>query len=97
MRIEKNVDAPGTITRRRAPCALQVIKSADTLPDPHKLVGSRLELLLEVLAAQPHNLQTNLIRLSGLMLDNVATIKLCKSISAKFNKPVRDIKNGAIL
>ena len=69
----------------------------NTLPDPHRLVGSRLEPIIKVLAAQPHILQTNLIRLSGLMLDTLATIKLRESSSAKFDKPVLDAKNGTIL
>ena len=96
-RIEKDVDAPGTITRRHDPHALHVINSAETLPNPHKLVGSKLEPIIGVLAAQPHVLQTSLIRLSALILDQLATIKLCEASSETFNKPVRDTKTGAAL
>ena len=67
------------------------------LPDPYKLVGSRLEPIHEVLATQPPSLQTNIIRITRLMLERRDTINLRLTSSAKFTKPVRDPKTEEIL
>ena len=65
-----------------------------TINDPHQLVGSRLEPIIEDLASQPKSLQTTLIEIQHSMLDKLATIKQRMKSSLRFTKPVIDPKTG---
>ena len=66
-------------------------------PDPFKLVGSRLEPIHGILESQPPSLQTNIIRLTKLMLEKLDKINLRISNCTRFHQPVKDPKTGNIL
>ena len=95
-------DAISRRTTRRSPdgqAAGPVITyrpSNANIDDPHQLVGSRLELIIEDLASQPKSLQTTLIEFQHSMLDKLATIKQRKKSSLRFTKPVIDPKTKKV-
>ena len=88
-RVEFVDDAPEEATRAR--------NSAVNLTDPLKLVGSRLEPIHGLLESQPPSLQTNIIRLTKLMLEKLDKINLRVSNCTRFHQPVKDPKTGNIL
>ena len=72
----------------------QTIDTAKDSTDPHQLLGTRLEPIMEVLEAQPEIFQTHIIKSSNLMLDRIAHIKQRRTNSAVFQKPIVDPKHG---
>lgn len=68
----------------------------DIASDPHALLGTRLEPIMEVLASQPEELQTHIISSSNEVLDLHATIKQRTSTNTRFDKPMKDT-SGEVL
>ena len=99
-RSRRDDDAISRRTTRRSPNGqatrpVIIYRSTNAnIDDPHQLVGSRLELIIEDLASQPKRLQTTLIELQHSMLDKLATIKQRKKCSLRLTKPVIDPKTG---
>ena len=88
-RVEFVDDAPEEATRAR--------NSVVDQTDPLKLVGSRLEPIHGLLESQPPSLQTNIIRLTKLMLEKLDKINLRISNCTRFTQPVKNPKTGNIL
>jgi hypothetical protein len=70
--------------------------ATDIATDPHALLGTRLEPIMEVLASQPEELQTHIISSSNEVLDLHATIKQRMSTNTRFDKPMKDT-SGEVL
>jgi len=81
-------------TTRRTGFDPASIDNATKPPDPHQLIGTRLEPIMRDLASQPKKFQTTLIEFQHSMLDKLASIKQRKSSSLRHNKPVIDSKTG---
>ena len=96
-RIEHVDDAREETSRKGAPSTNQVTSPPVDLPDPLKLVGSRLEPIHGLLELQPPSLKTNIIRITKLMLDKLDKINVQISNCKRFNQPVKDPKTGDIL
>ena len=96
-RIKHVDDTRKETSRKGAPSTNQVTSPPVVLPDPLKLVGSRLEHIHGLLESQPPSLQTNIIRLTKLMLEKIDKINLCILNCKSFTQPVKDPKTGEIL
>ena len=96
-RLEFVKDAPEEATRNGASCTLQAPNLVIDQPDPYKPVGSTLELIHAVLVSQPPSLQTNITRLSRLILKLQDKINLSITSSGKLTPPVLDPKAREIL
>ena len=72
------------------------IDNATNPPDPHQLIGTRLEPIMGDLASQPKKFQTTLIEFQHSMLDKLASIKQRKSSYLRHTKPVIDPKTGEV-
>jgi hypothetical protein len=64
------------------------------IDDPHHLIGSRLELIIEDFASQPKILQITIIEFQNLVLDKRVIIRQRRLSSLRFNKPIIDPKTG---
>ena len=98
-RSRTNDGATSRRTTRRSPDGQAagpaiVERSNANIADPHHIVGSRLEPIIEDLASQPKSLQTTIIEFQNSMLDKLVIIKQRKLSSLRFTKPVTDPKTG---
>ena len=93
-RVEHVNDAPGQATRNGASRTQQATNLAVDKSDPFKLVGSRLEPIHGILESQPPSLQTNIIRITKLMLEKLDRINPRISNFDRFTQPVRNPKTG---
>ena len=86
-------------TSRNAPTATSATTAPPTTTptDHHRILGTRLEPIMEVLALQPASLQTHIIAKSNAMLDLLATIKQRGLSHARFMKPLIDAETGDVL
>ena len=96
-RIYNGDDAREETPRNGAPSTSRATSPLVAMPDPLKLVGSRLEPLHGLLESQPPSLTTNIIRQTRLMLEKRDKIILRHSNCAKFSQPVKDPRTGEIL
>ena len=96
-RINQDEDTRKETPWNGAPSTSHATSKPVVQPDPLKLVGSRLESIHGLLESQPHSFQTNIIRLTKLMLEKRDKINLQISNCKKFSQPVKDPKTGEIL
>ena len=64
------------------------------IADPHHLVDSRLESIIEDLTLQSKRLQTTIIEFQNVMLNKLVIIRQHKLSSLRSSKPVTDPKPG---
>ena len=86
---DKDNDAHQAQNPRRS-TQRQTIDTATEVNDPHHLLGTRLEPIMETLAAQPEDFQTYIIKSSRSMLEWIDKIKLHRSNSKIYYTPIID-------
>ena len=99
-RTHKRRRTPGSraIGRNNATAITTAAATQSTAPnDPHRILGTRLEPIMEVLALQPTSLQTHIIAKTNAMLDLLATIKQRDSSHSRFSQPMTNARTGNVL
>lgn len=100
--------ATGTNKRRRTAGSQAIVGRTTTATraavptttataDPRRLLGTRLEPIMEVLVLQPESLQTHIISSCNEMLDLIDTINQRETSHTRFSQPMTNAQTGEVL